>query len=174
MPRTLSDRASEAVHALWQRRAFTQIALANRLRRPQSVVNRIIHGKQPVTLDVLEAVGEITNTDPAELLANPQSALKVLSGPEAEMLRFFRSWPLSTREAMLAFLRFFAAESEMDQQIRRATQYLRDMGKGERDRAVAYLLLLHEGGLSPDLRIALGLPATDDERPTRSRTKTTP
>jgi transcriptional regulator with XRE-family HTH domain len=172
--RTLAERAAESIKALWERRAFTQVALAKRTGLWQSVVNRIIHGQQPVTLDVIEAVGELCGIDPAELLADAGSGVKVLNPAEAELLRYVRAWPVSTREALIVFLRFFANEPPVDAQLRRALEYLREMGKGERDRAVAYLLLLHEGGLSPDVRIALGLPATDDERQKRSRTTAKP
>lgn len=166
--RTLQEKASKALYEMWTRREFTQIALAKRMKRPQSVVNRIIHGQQPVTLDVLEAAGDLAGIDPVEMMADPSTGVKALSPQESEMLRYFRSWPHSTREALLTFLRFFDAADPLDEQLRNGREYLRTMGKAERARALAYLLTLREGGLSPDLRIAFGLPETTDE-PRRKR-----
>lgn len=170
---TLSERATKAVYDRWHRRDFKQTDLAARLRRPGSVVNRIIHGSQPVTLDVLEAVGELTGVDPMELLADPATLVHALNPMEAELLRYARGIPRSTLDNLLGFLRFFAGEDALTQQLRQATEYLRAMGKSERDRAMAYLLLMHEGGLPRDVRIALGLPETDDVPRTRRRRATT-
>jgi len=175
MPPTLQDTAYRAVYALWERRAFTQHHLAKLTRRPQSVINRIIHGKQPVTLDIIEAVSELSQTSPAEMFARPDEQVRVLRPDEAEMLSYFRTWPTSTRDAFLIFARFFAQEPPLEQEIRQSVEYLRAMPRNERMRAHAYLMLLNEGGLSPDLQVALGLPARDEglRPPKKTRGATT-
>lgn len=173
MAKTLQELAQAMVYGLWERRAFSQVGLAKATGRPQSIINRIIHGQQPVTLDIIEAIGHLTGRTPAELLADPSDQVRVLNPLESELLRQLRGWPLVVREALATITRYVANEPPQDHQLRNAVEYLRAMGKGQRDVAVAYLLLLHEGGLSPDVRIGLGLPETDDEQRKRSRSRKT-
>jgi transcriptional regulator with XRE-family HTH domain len=164
---TLSERALAAIRAAIDRKALTQTQLAKMTSRFSSNMSEIIAGKRPLPFDVIEAAAELLQVDPAELMADPQNLVKVLNPLEAELLRYIRAWPKSTREAFLTFLRFFADESRANQQIRQAVEYLRTLDKPVRDRAVAYLLMLSEGGLSRDVRIALGLPEVDATPPRR-------
>lgn len=155
MPKPLSQRATDALHDLWTRRVIQQNDLAAKTGRPGSVINRIIHGRQPVTLDILEAVGELSGLDPMELLAGVGSEIKALNPLEAELLRYARTWPKPIQMALLTFLRHFAGESALESQARIAISYLRAMGATERHRAMAYLLLLSEGQLPDDIRAKL-------------------
>jgi transcriptional regulator with XRE-family HTH domain len=173
MKETLQERATRRIYELWERRRLSQAQLVEATGKHASTIHRIIHGHQPVTLDLLDAVADLVQIPAAELLADEGTQVRVLPPDEAEMLSYFRTWPKATREALLIFSRFFAASPPLDAQLRAALEYLRGMGKGERDRAVAYLLLLHEGGLSRDVRIALGLPEADDAPRTPRRKGTT-
>jgi transcriptional regulator with XRE-family HTH domain len=54
-------------------RGFSQEQLANRLDTSVASISRIENGSQPYTQDVLEALAEALNTDPASLLMrNPE------------------------------------------------------------------------------------------------------
>ena len=174
MPRDLASVASERIHALWQRRAFTQAALAKAINRPISAVNRIVHGKQQVTLRVLEAVGNLVGVSPAELIIDPSVDLKAVTPLEAQLLRYFRKWPQPTRESFIAFASFFADEDPVLHDQRVAHEQLRRLkSEAVRRRAYAYLTFLTEGGLTPDLQEAFGL--LDSVEPQSSHTaKATP
>ncbi len=161
--KTLSGLATDGVRALWDRRKFTQKQLAERAKIPTSSVNRIMQGTQPVTLDVLEAAGELAGVNPLEMLLDPKTEMKMLTPQEAQFLRQIRTWPSSTREGLLRFLEYFADEDPAETQLRQAHEHLRQLSVPLRGRAAGYLVYLLEGGLTPDVRIALGLPPADDE-----------
>lgn len=170
---SLSERASEGIRALSQKKKFTQRALAKKIKRPPSVVNRIVHGRQPVTLRVLEAVGDLAGVNPLEMLIDPKDEMKLVNPIEAELLRYFRSWPHSTKLALVTFASFFADEDPAIEDQRRAHQQLRDLGDAQRRLAYAYLLFLTEGDLAPDIRRGLGLPEIDakPQKPQKPQTK---
>lgn len=175
--KSLQEIASQTVHALWQRKVFTQTALAKRMDRPLSMVNGIVHGKRPITLKVLEAVSDLAAMHPAELLVESNEALKILSPPEAQILRYFRSWPAPTKAALLTFASFFADEDPVTHEQHVAHEQLRRLGEAKRRLAYAYLTFLTEGDLPRDVRIALGLPETDAPPETHSgrvKRRTTP
>lgn len=165
---SLHELASENVRALWERKKFSQRDLAKKIKRPPSVVNRIIKGTQPVTLRVLEAVGELTGINPVELLVDTDDALKVVSPLEAMFLRFLRGWPAPTREAFITFASFFADEDPVTHDQRRAHEQIRRLGDAKQRLAYGYLTFLTEGDLPLDMRIALGLPETDAEQSPRT------
>lgn len=164
---SLTERARTAIRAAIDRKAITQVQLARITRRFSSNMSEIINGKRPMTFDVIEAAAELLQVDAAELMADPQNLVKVLNPREAELLRYMRDWPKSTTDAFLTFLRFFADASRADQQTRKDVEHLRSLEKPDRDLASAYLLMLSEGGLSRDVRIALGLPEADTPPPRR-------
>jgi len=159
------------VRALWERRKFTQRDLAEKVGIPTSSINRILQGTQPVTLKVLEAVGELTNTNPLELLLDPDEGMKLVTPIESQLLRQFRGWPAPTRLALLTFLSLFADELPAVADERRAHEQIRRLAENNRRLVYAYLTFLTEGGLPPDVRKALGLPETDE---TQSGYKTPP
>ncbi len=165
---SLTDRALATIRAAIDRKAMTQTQLAKMTNRFSSNMSEIIAGKRPLPFDVIEAAAELLQVDAAELMADPANLVKVLNPREAELLRYMRDWPSSTAEGLLTFLRFFANESHADQQTRTAVAHLRALEKPVRDRAAAYLLMLHEGGLPRDVRIALGLPEADAPPPRRT------
>lgn len=168
MSKSLADVASENVRALWERRRFSQRELAHKIKRPPSVVNRIIKGTQPVTVRVLEAVGELTGVSPAELLLESADSIKAVTPPEATLLRFVRAWPAPTRDALLTFASFFADEDPVTHDERRAHEQIRRLGDAKRRLAYAYLTFLTEGDLPLDFRKGLGLPETDAPQSPRS------
>lgn len=160
--RSLTDTAFDCIHDLWKRRAFTQQQLADALGKNLSAVNRIIHGQQKLTLDVIEAVAKLVGVAPVELLADPSTELKALNPLEATLLRHFRSWPQPTREAFIEFSSFFADEEPVTYAQRVAHEQLRRLKpEAVRQRAYAYLTFLSEGGLTPDLQEAFGLLDSD-------------
>src|SRR5262245_24266299 len=118
MAKTLSERATASLHDLWKRRIFQQNELAERVQKPGSVINRVIHGKQPVTLAILEAVGDMTGVDPMEMLAGPSTEIKALNPLEAELLRYARTWPKATLTALLTYLQHFAGQQAVEEQYR--------------------------------------------------------
>jgi len=132
-----------------------------------------MQGTQPVTLDVLEAAGELAGVNPLEMLLDPKTEMKLLAPHEAHFLRQIRTWPASTREALLTFLEYFADEEPASEQLRQAHEHLRRLSPPLRGRAVGYLVYLREGGLTPDVRIALGLPPADVELQKQRRTRLT-
>jgi transcriptional regulator with XRE-family HTH domain len=175
--KALSDVAADSVRALWERRKFSQRDLAKKIKRPPSVVNRIIKGTQPVTLRVLEAVSELTGISPVEMLIDPSVELKAVTPLESAMLRYFRGWPAPTREALITFASFFADEDPVTHDERRAHEQIRRLGDAKRRLVYGYLTFLTEGDLPRDVRIALGLPETDEPQsktPPKRRTPKTP
>lgn len=163
---SLEDRATENVAELSRRKKFTMKELADRASRggrriPTTSIHRIIHGTQPVSLRVLESAAELAGTHPLELLRDPGDDLHVVNPIEAQLLRYFRSWPHSTKVALITFASFFADEDPATQDQHRAHQQLRDLGDAQRRLVYAYLLFLTEGDLPPDIRKGLGLPETD-------------
>lgn len=166
--------AYEAVRALWQRRAFSQRAFAKAIQRPPAVANRMIHGTQPITLKALDAVGQITGINPVELLIDPTVELKAINPSEAQMLRYFRSWPVTTRDALLFFASFFADEDPVTHDERRAHEQIRRLPDAKKRVVYAYLTFLTEGffpggDLPPDIRTGLGLPESAAPQSTHTR-----
>ena len=157
--KTLQDVALSALHALKARKAFRQTDLAERLKTKPAAVSETLSGKRPVTLRFMEAVSDATGVHPGELLLDPnRDEMKIVSGMEMQLLRYFRSWPAPTREAFIAFASFFADEAPVTYEQRVAHEQLRRLKpEAVRRRAFAYLTFLSEGGLTPDLQEAFGL-----------------
>lgn len=166
--RTLSDLASAGVRALWERRAFTQRELAAKVGIPTSSIHRVLQGAQPVTLPILEAVGALTHENPLRLLADPNDEFAIVTPVERQLLRYFRKWPLPTRDALIAFASFFGDDDPVTYDEKVAREQLRRLPDGKRRLAYGYLTFLTEGDLAPDIRRALGLPETDAPQSTRT------
>jgi hypothetical protein len=168
MGKSLEVLAHEAIRALWQRRVFSQREFAKAMQRPPAVANRMIHGTQPVTIRALEAAGRLAGVSPVELLIDPAVEMKAVTPIEAMMLRYFRSWPASTRDALLIFASFFADEPPATHDERRAHEQIRRLGDAKRRLVYGYLTFLTEGDLPLDVRKALGLPETDAPQSTHT------
>ena len=176
---SLEDRATDSVADLSRRKKFTMKELAERASRggrpiPTTSIHRIIHGTQPVSLRVLEAAGELAGVNPLEMLLNPDDGMTLVTPLESQLLRYFRSWPHSTKIALVTFASFFADEEPATADQRRAHQQLRDLGEAQRRLAYAYLLFLTEGDLAPDIRKGLGLPEKDAPQSKRTPKRRTP
>lgn len=174
-PKSLQEVALASVLALKDRKAFKQVAVAKRMGTTGAAVSETLSGKRRVTLRFLEAVGAETGVHPGEMLMDPsRDEMKVVSGLEMQMLRYFRSWPAPTREALITFASFFADEPPVTHDQRVAHEQLRRLKpEAARRRAYAYLTFLSEGGLTPDLQEAFGL--LDSNAPPKLRTqKATP
>jgi len=105
-----------------------------------------------------------------ELIRRQLAQLKALNPLEAQMLRYFRTWPQPTREAFIVFASFFADEDPVTYNQRVAHEQLRRLkSEAVRRRAYAYLTFLTEGGLTPDLQEAFGL--LDSAEPQSVQTK---
>jgi transcriptional regulator with XRE-family HTH domain len=168
--RSLQEVALAALQALKDRRAFTQVEIAKRLNTAPAAVSETLSGKRRVTLRFLEAVSDVTGIHPGEFLVDPhRDQLKVIDPLEMQVLRYFRSWPAPTREALLSFASFFADEEPATADERRAHEQIRRLGDGKRRLAFAYLTFLTEGDLPPDIRKGLGLPEIDGPQSTRPR-----
>lgn len=157
--RSLQDVALTTLLALKERKAFKQTEIAKRLKTADAAVSETLSGKRKITLRFLQAVSEVTGIHPGELLVDPhRDQVKVINPIEMQMLRYFRSWPVPTREALLSFASFFADEDPVTADERRAHEQLRRLkSDAVRRRALAYLTFLSEGGLTPDLQEAFGL-----------------
>jgi len=177
--RTLQEVALAALQTLKDRKAFRQVDLAERLKTKPAAVSETLSGKRPVTLRFMEAVSAATGVHPGELLLDPhRDEMKIVSGLEMQLLRYFRSWPASTREAFLTFASFFADEDPVTHDERVAHEQLRRLkSEAVRRRAYAYLTFLSEGGLTPDLQEAFGLLDSDapqSPRNGKAKQRTTP
>lgn len=171
------QRATDGLRALKHRGKVTMAQVAEKSGVPESSMSRIYNGRQPVTLKMLDAIEELTGESAVELLIDPSVDLKAVTPPEATLLRYFRSWPKSTRDAFIAFASFFANEPAETHDLRRAHQQLRDLPEGKRRAAFAYLTYQTEGffpgeDFPPDIRTALERPATDGPQSTHSSTPT--
>lgn len=165
-------RATEGIRRLKQQKKITLTDVADVAGIPQSSMSRIYDGKQPVTLRILEAIEQITGESAMELLVDPSTELKALNPAEMQLLRFFRSWPKATREALITFASFFADEPPATHDLRRAHEQLRRLSESKLRGVFAYLTFLTEGDLPPDLRAALGLPETDVTQSTTTKRRT--
>lgn len=161
-------RATEALRALKHRNKLKLSEVAELAGIPGSSMTRVYNGRQPVTLKMLEVIESLTGESAVEMLIDPNVELKAVSPNEATVLRYFRSWPLPTRDAFLTFASFFANEAPETHDQRRAHEQIRRLGDGKKRLAYAYLTFLTEGDLPRDMRIALGLPETDAEQSTRT------
>lgn len=155
--------------ALKERKAFRQVDLAKRLNTKPAAVSETLSGKRNVTLRFLEAVSDVTGIHPGELLVDAhRDQMKVVSPIEMQLLRYFRSWPAATREALIAFGSFFADEDPVTHDERVAHEQIRKLAEGKRRLVYAYLTFLTEGDLPPDIRKGLGLPERDEPQLTRT------
>lgn len=169
----LEQRARERIRSALKRKGLTQRELAQHLGRGESGVSDSLGGKNGLSFDILRGAAELAGVDAAEFIAAPEAALTILNPFEAELVRYTRDWPGSVRTTFIEFLRYFAGESARESQIRRCVEYLRGLTDQDvRQRAESYLLFLREGGLTPDLRAAFGLPATEKPRRRRRRRAT--
>lgn len=165
-------RATEALRALKHRGKIKLTEVAKAAKIPESSMSRIYAGRQPVTLRILDAIEGITGESAVEMLVDPFVDLKAVNPNEAMLLRYFRSWPKPTREALLTFASFFADEDPVLYEQRVAHEQLRRLGDAKRRLAYAYLTFVTEGDLPRDMRIALGLPETDAPLSTHSEPAT--
>lgn len=160
--KSLQDVALAALVALKNRKAFKQVEVAKRMKTAPAAVSETLSGKRRVTLRFLEAVSAETGVHPGEMLMDPhRDEMKVVSGLEMQLLRYFRTWPAPTREAFLTFASFFADEDPVTYDQRVAHEQLRRMSEAKRRLAYGYLTWVTEGDLPRDMRRALGLPETD-------------
>lgn len=172
--RSLHDVALASVQALKHRKKFRQTDLAKRLHTTPAAVSETLNGKRGLTLRFLEGVADLTGVHPGELLSDPyRDQIKIVNPQEMQMLRYFRSWPVVTREALLSFASFFANEEPSTHDLRRAFEQLRRLPEGKRHAAFAYLTFQAEGffpgeDLPPDIRKALEHPVEDATQSPRS------
>lgn len=177
MPSKYEARATDALQRLKHRGKLKLNALAAAAGIPQSSMSRVYQGRQPVTLKMLDAIEQVTGESAVEFLIDPSIDLKAVNPQEAQALRYFRSWPKSTREAFLTFASFFADEAPVTSDERRAHEQLRRLSDAKKRLVYGYLTFLTEGDLPRDVRIALGLPETDAPQSTsreRGKQRRTP
>lgn len=163
-PQALSARATAALQHLVKTQGWGyQRRLAHAAGLPPSSLSRILQGRQPVTLALLEAIGRLDEINPLALLAGPEDELQPVSVEEAELLRYVRTWPRSVTRALLSFAAHFAAEGPRERELRDALTLFRGLDEHQRRHVLAYLITLTEG-LPRDLAIALRLPEEDPRR----------
>jgi transcriptional regulator with XRE-family HTH domain len=143
------------VLALYQARRFKQVQLAERLGIGPSAVNPYISGDREISLELLEAVCDLTHERVAEIVAPASDEIRQLSPDEAALLRHVRAWPLSVRRALLSFVEYFADEAPTVGQTRNLHELWRRSDEQQRGRIFALAALEVEKGLSPDTREAL-------------------
>lgn len=173
-PQNLQEVALVALQALRDRRAFKQVDIAKALNTTGAAVSETLSGKRRVTLRFLEAVSKVTGVHPGEFLTDPhRDQIKIVNPQEMQLLRYFRSWPVSTRESLLSFASFFADEDPATTDERRAHEQIRRLPDGKQRLVYAYLTFLTEGffpegDLPPDIRKGLGLPEIAAPQSTRT------
>lgn len=166
---SLQEIALAAILALKERKAFKQVEIADRMKTAQAAVSETLAGKRRITLRFLEAVADVTGIHPGELLMDPhRDQLKVVNPLEMQLLRYFRTWPQPTRDALVIFASFFADEDPVTHDERRAHEQIRRLSDAKKRLVYGYLTFLTEGDLPRDVRIALGLPETDEPQSTRT------
>jgi transcriptional regulator with XRE-family HTH domain len=158
----LEARARQRIMEAVDADKFTQRALGKAAGYGDTGIGLILNGKRGMPLQVLQAAADLLGVDPAEFIADPRALVKVLSPFEAEVLRYVRDWPPSTREAFATFLRYFAGQGAYEDTVRRAVEYLRAMRREDRHRAEAYLLMLSDGTLPQDYRAKVTPPDSID------------
>jgi transcriptional regulator with XRE-family HTH domain len=152
---TLSERVKARIVELYRQRKFTQATLAKALSVDPSAAHGYVSGDTRISLDVLEAVCEVSGVPVAELVAPVGSQIKQLNGDEAAVIRALRQWPLSVTRSLGAFLAFFADEPFEDAQARSHHELWRGLNMRERDWLHGIAVMLREQTLGPDLREAL-------------------
>jgi transcriptional regulator with XRE-family HTH domain len=94
----LQDRICEHVRAVMLHRGISQAALGKDLEVltgeawPQSRIWKLVHGRIPMRISVLDALGQILNLNLVELIA-PKSASMVVTADERELLSNLRLHP---------------------------------------------------------------------------------
>ena len=153
---SLSERVKARVVALYRERRFTQVALAKALSVDPSAANGYVSGDTRISLDVLEAVAEVSGVPIAELVAPDGSLLRQLNPTEAQLFRALRQWPGSVTEALALFLAFFADEPAIDRQTRNVHEMWRQIRTpADRNFLEGAMQMLNDGRLAPDLKEAL-------------------
>jgi transcriptional regulator with XRE-family HTH domain len=138
-----------------------------------STLARTLSGAQAPTLELLEQIAEMEGLSPLVLMASPEEELKPVSTKESKLLRYVRPplMPASVLDALLAFLEFYSAEPPEERELRNLVNYAQKLSDGQRNRVLAYMVMLHEG-VPRDLQVALRLPAEGgDSEPPRKRSE---
>jgi transcriptional regulator with XRE-family HTH domain len=148
---TLTERVRARLLELQKDGRFSQSRVARRVGVDPSAINRTLRSDKAITLDELEAFAQECDLEPAELIA-PPGTLKQLNADEAEILRAMRMWPQDVRDALRAFLRYFADEKPADQQSRNLHQLWRGLRANDRGWIFGVVQLVREGVLTPDLQ----------------------
>jgi transcriptional regulator with XRE-family HTH domain len=160
---SLSERVKARVVALYRERRFTQAALAKALSVDPSAANGYVSGGTRISLDVLEAVSDVSGVPLAELVVPDGSLLRQLNATEAQLFRALRQWPQSVTEALTLFLAFFADEPAIDRQTRNVHEMWRQIRTpADRNFLEGALQMLNDGRLAPDLKEALARQLEDD------------
>jgi transcriptional regulator with XRE-family HTH domain len=145
---TLREQVAENLRRLARERPRGWAArFCERYQVWPSTLARVLSGAQAATLDLLEQVAEMEMVSPLQLLAGPGDDLKPVSPLEQRLLRYVRP-PLMQGETLahlLGFLEYYASEPPVEREQRTALDYLRKLTDGQRNRVLAYMILLHEG-----------------------------
>jgi transcriptional regulator with XRE-family HTH domain len=163
---TLREQVAENLRRLARERPRGWAArFCERYQVWPSTLARVLSGAQAATLDLLEQVAEMEMVSPLQLLAGPGDDLKPVSPLEQRLLRYVRP-PLMQGETLahlLGFLEYYASEPPVEREQRTALDYLKKLTDGQRNRVLAYMIMLHEG-LPRDLSEPQGLSESDAGR----------
>lgn len=151
---TLSERVSDSLRELAERRGFRK-ALAERMGFRPSGVTPYVKGERHVTLPMLEAISELSGVPVANLVVPPDSSIKQLNADEAALYRALHRWPLSVTRALCAFVAFFADEEPAAGLTRNLHELWRGLQAPDREWLYGIAVMLREGILPPDLRQGL-------------------
>jgi transcriptional regulator with XRE-family HTH domain len=152
--KTLADRLAERLRELSEKRGFRN-ALAKRMGVYPSAITPYVAGDRAMSLEMLEAISELSQIPLAELVAAPTSTIKELTADEAFVLRALRRWPRTVTQALVGFLTFFADEEPVAGQTRNMHELWRRMSPRDQDAVYGYALMRREGSLPPELEQAL-------------------
>lgn len=151
---TLNERLAARLRELSERRGFKR-DLAERLDLTPSAITPYAQGERRITVDMLEAMSELSGVPLAELVAKHESAVRELNPDEAAIIRALRQWPLSVRQSLGSLLTFFADEPAPAGQTRNAHELWRQMRIQDREWVYGLMRMVVEGALPPDLREGL-------------------
>lgn len=153
MRETISARVSQRLKELAAKRGFKK-ALAARLDFGPSWVSPYVSGERAVTLDILEAMAELSGKPAAELVAPPETVWQ-LDADEARLVRTLRRWPKPVTHALLDFLGFFADEAPTETRTRNLHELWRRLTDRDQEFLYGLAVMLREKAVAPDLRAGL-------------------
>ena len=163
---SLDQRIQAHLERMAHKRGF-KTNLAKRMDLSPQAITKYIAGERRLTIEMLEAMSEVSGTPVAEIVVPAGSETKQLDAGEAALVRHLRRWPTSVRDALVSFVAFFADEPPAGEQARNLHEIYRQADQKQRDLMHACAVLIARNappelvaelfrGLSKPSKAALG------------------